>query len=47
MIDNFTKELDNIPEGKDIDEITRVHIQKALYEIQPMLERIGKLDGIG
>ena len=47
VIDKFTKDLDNIPEDKDIDQGTRARLQKALFEIQPMLERIGKLDGIG
>lgn len=46
-IDKFTKELDKIPPNEEINEKIRIRLQKQIYELQPMMERIGKLDGIG
>lgn len=46
VIDNFLIQLDEIPIDKDINEKTRIQLQKELYNILPMLERIGDLNGI-
>lgn len=47
VIDKFAKELENIPVCEDIDEKTRAKLQKELFKIYPMMERIGALNDIG
>lgn len=45
-IDKFTKELDGLPVDIEINDTTRIKIQKDLLIINSMLERIGDLNGI-